>query len=569
MSSVFIKLEIDSSPIGASALARAGVPITDRAVSTDDVFPAGQRPPFERARPDWDTWSTAVDDVLERAGLTHGPAPSEIHVAAAAPLALTFQLGTGIGRFFSGETIAYGPRGDGAWLAYRSSSERDAVSGAYFTERPTLPSSPDGEGWVRLVIAVGGAIDAAQLRDEPEGQFRPLTLASPHPLDAASIGVCLAEIRAIIDAIPSAYGRQMRGLALYLRCPAPLALHVGRMINATVYPAIRVYNFAPSTGYALAVELPRHARFARQWNEVAPAHARDLARAARDELEKFFRTVQPEYLPPDAAIGQATREAMWTRLQDVARRTPEMDETIGARIDPLFDRRLAIGPELFYAHDPRIDVAFARRHAVYFVLHELFHYVQGLAHNFQNVGRGGVVLEEVDYAADAFAVGTLFAWSLARGGAEARDERQALLAGCADSLLRGLEAFDRYEQGPRIRRLAERRLRRYLIWHLQRARLRRLGHDFEPAHVWAVLWPRPFVEVGPIAGHLDHNAEKLVRKPDATAELFVALRGALIRRPGSAVFDPVRLVEAVRAMDGAGIDVVMRDLVANAPALAP
>jgi hypothetical protein len=43
-----------------------------------------------------------------------------------------------------------------------------------------------------------------------------------------------------------------------------------------------------------------------------------------------------------------------------------------------------------------------------------------------------------------------------------------------------MQAFDRAEHGSRIGRLAERRLRRYLIWHLQLARARTI----RPPRMW-------------------------------------------------------------------------------------
>jgi len=48
--------------------------------------------------------------------------------------------------------------------------------------------------------------------------------------------------------------------------------------------------------------------------------------------------------------------------------------------------------------------------------------------------------------------------------------------------LSGIEAFDRFEQGKRIEWLPERRLRRYLVWHLHRARAEAIVSEDQ-------LWP--------------------------------------------------------------------------------
>lgn len=79
-----------------------------------------------------------------------------------------------------------------------------------------------------------------------------------------------------------------------------------------------------------------------------------------------------------------------------------------------------------------------------------------------------------------------------------------------DAALSGIEAFDRAEQGDHLGRLYERRLRRYLIWHLQRARALSL-QNVEQA--WQMLEKRLIVELAPLDGYLDERFDKLVQSP--------------------------------------------------------
>ena len=81
------------------------------------------------------------------------------------------------------------------------------------------------------------------------------------------------------------------------------------------------------------------------------------------------------------------------------------------------------------------------------------------------------MLEAVDFAADVFALRVATSIALRRlrpssSPAALRDEAVAWF----DAVLYGIQAFDRWQHGTPITDLADRRLRRYLTWHLQRVR---------------------------------------------------------------------------------------------------
>jgi hypothetical protein len=193
------------------------------------------------------------------------------------------------------------------------------------------------------------------------------------------------------------------------------------------------------------------------------------------------------------------------------------------------------------------------------LLHELFHDGQDLrTSNYYDVGRAGTVLEGVDFAADAFALAVLIAWDLRRGGPralEAAGDRAARWVGWA---IEGIEAFDRFEQGVRIERLFERRLRRYLIWYLQRERARAVRQKANARNdVERLFAGRLAVELAPLAGRLDARFDKLVAGSTPHTELFAALDGHLIREARRPGFDPGALVDAVRRYDRAPIEMAM------------
>jgi hypothetical protein len=182
-----------------------------------------------------------------------------------------------------------------------------------------------------------------------------------------------------------------------------------------------------------------------------------------------------------------------------------------------------------------------------FLLHECVHDPQKITSNsYRGIGRAGVVLEDLDFWADAFAISVAFEHQVARGGDVAREGCRDLLVDLIDAHVLAMQAFDRMEQGDALARLPERRLRRYLIWALQRARADTIR---SPDHARLLLDVRVCVEIAPIKGRFDERDDKMVVEARADAELFVTAGGRLVRmsrRPG---FVPADLVEAVRTFN--------------------
>jgi hypothetical protein len=197
-----------------------------------------------------------------------------------------------------------------------------------------------------------------------------------------------------------------------------------------------------------------------------------------------------------------------------------------------------------------------------FVLHELAHgRGQGIrSSNFEGVGRAAVALEQVDYMADAFALRTLARHEL-RQLAPAKQEREAgkVASALTDSTLSAIEAFDKIGGATRMQRLPERRLRRYLIWYLQRARsatITRLEH-------LDGLFNTPMtVELAPLPGTLDpYRLEKVIDSVYTGTALFCAIGGRLLRVDPAPKPGPERIFEAICAFDRGTVNDVMERLV--------
>jgi len=143
-----------------------------------------------------------------------------------------------------------------------------------------------------------------------------------------------------------------------------------------------------------------------------------------------------------------------------------------------------------------------RKFGQLFMIHEVLHNVfQGINNgNYSGIGRAGVLVERIDYTADAFALCVCIAWALRKKGLDTI-EKQRQDGQCATILnnyirmvLSGLQAFDfdpkqverhrrrlnkrskrrkcigeNEDQHPKnlsLRRMTETRMRRYLIWCL-------------------------------------------------------------------------------------------------------
>jgi hypothetical protein len=189
--------------------------------------------------------------------------------------------------------------------------------------------------------------------------------------------------------------------------------------------------------------------------------------------------------------------------------------------------------------------------------------IQGIrSTNFQGIGRAGIALEQIDYMADAFAVRALAKNELTNlGSAKRAREAGRIVSELVDATLSGIEAFDRMGGAVRITRLTERRLRRYLIWHLQRARAETIRGK---SHLDDLLSVPLTVELAPLPGTLDsERLEKVVDGAYMETSLFCAVGGRLVRVDPAPLPGAADILEAVCTFNRATLTKVMSALVEN------
>jgi hypothetical protein len=333
-----------------------------------------------------------------------------------------------------------------------------------------------------------------------------------------------------------------------------LAFAAGRALNSHAQREIWVMNYDRGAdgvppGYELALTLPFRARTA-----LLPAAPEDklARREVLDEIIQGIEVLRQTLRPEDLALNESSHLGRrYLRFLEDLRvpRDPDGD----AFFLSIAHRELRVGAGLLEAlrrleGAGSIDRAGMARFAQLFVLHELYHDGQDLrSSNYAGIGRAGVVLEEVDYWADNFALATWVAWTVREGGARAERAIHEVTMCAIDTAIAGIEAFDRLAQGDRIAELYERRLRRYLIWHLQHERARTVRTKEDVALLFR---DRLFVELAPLEGVLDAEGDKLIRRADPRrTEVFAVRRGHLVRHRPSPGLDWSALVEAVRSFD--------------------
>lgn len=501
---------------------------------------------------DWVACSEAVARMVAdaRARLCdNGPLP-HFYVAGRAALPVFAQLGIELSKW--AKITAINQRPDKQWDVFPL-REANAPKFFYLVRGldTDLPSEADG----RVAVHVSTGREAPRekirtfLREQGERHAGLVEVRAGGKqtavLDASSAPAAIAELVEIFARIPDVYPRRS-GLALFLDGPATLALIAGRAINPNVLQDIWIPNF-DGEGYRPAVTLP--------WKgvvtpSIGTSSDDELARTRLlrdicDEIEELKKRLTVNHLPPLLSPDAKLRFVERLRAIEVCR------EPEGEAFElSVAERRLTFGPGLLEGlrharEDLRVQIG------VTVLLHELFHFDQHLhSTTYRGIGRAGFVLEEVDFWADTFAIYTLAKLEISRRGEEGRENARDIATRYVDVGLAGIEAFDRFEQGTRIERLYERRLRRYLIWYLQRARAQALASE---GQLWDVFGHRIVVELSLLQCHLDERSDKLVLGARAETELMVAIGGQLLRMPKSPIFDPATLIQHVRDFNTQGL----------------
>jgi hypothetical protein len=539
---VLLNLDDALDPDALAAFLPAGRPQMPALLATAFDAPRVVRQGGAKSPVNWDGVASAIAKLVVEARQSAVGRDVEYFIAGRAPLPAFVHLGFELSAFSMPPTLL-NRRKDGTWDAISLASSPGASHATFFTTPGGLPAgTSEATGRIAVFVStIGDPAPRAEIRrfvqehGEELAAVVELITAGPALLTRDNAGTAAVELASCLSRIPGCFP-YASGVALFVAGPAPLAFMAGRAVNPHMVRDLWVPNFDAGS-YVPAITLP--------WRSRAPVLDRsDEAVAARrsvlDELRTGIQELKHSFaadmLLPLVSAQQA--QQMVVRLQSLKFvDVPEGDE-FDLRV---LEDRLSFGHALLEAlRGESPDVL--RRAAGLFVLHELYHDGQGLrSTNFAGIGRAGVALEEVDYWADAVAISAL-AKNAAGTGAAAADA----LVSHVEAAIRCMEAFDRAEQGKRIERLAERRLRRYLIWHLQLARARTIRTTDDIDRVFA---DRVIAELAPLKGSLDAREDKFVLSAPVDCGLAIVVERKVIRHYASPSFSPALLVEAVRSFD--------------------
>lgn len=534
----------------------------------------GRSPGDIKGAHDWDGLARGVAQLAEQARAScDGEHLVHLFVAGRAPLPLFVQLGYSLSKLepFADVRVLNPDRG-GPWTEY-------PMAAAYASESPVLevvtglePEHPSvASGWVAVFVStIGTPAVVAELRgpinEANAGLAGLVELRSKAPLsitpeNSAQLAKQLAkQLPQVTGCYPTS-----DATAMFVAGPVPLAFAVGRALNENARP-VHVMNYTSVEGkptYELAVSLPMRAPHV--GGGMSPQE--ELARVTLlNNLNAGIDDLRRSLLPDDLAVPEssANKERYVRFLKEM--KVPR--EPKGTAFELSFTHReLQIGRGLLDGL-MRLNPTEQGRFVQQFILHELFHDQQNIrSTNYHQIGRAAAALEELDYWADTMALHSLVRWSLRRGGIAAEEGVGDLTVRWIDVALRGVQAFDQFEQGEQITRLYERRLRRYLIWHLQQARAATVRSKLD---VERLFQSRLVVELAPLQGALDGRQDKLVMSASSSTEFFAVCEGRLVRMGARPNFKPQDLVDAVRAFRPDDIREAMRIVVEeNRSVLAP
>jgi hypothetical protein len=557
---VVLDLDDTLDPIALAGFLPAGRPQLPPLLASAFGAPRVVRQGSGKSPVDWDGVAAAIVRLVTVARQGAEGREVEYFIAGRAPLPAFAQLGFEFSAFTYPPTLL-NRRKDGTPDAISLAASGDAAQPPFFANAVGLPACPsEATGRVAIFVStVGDPVPKAEIRrfvqsrsEELAGVVE-LVTAGPGLLTRDNAPSAALEIAACISRIPGCFPH-CSGLALFVAGPAHLAFMAGRAVNPHMVRDLWIPDFDAAM-YNPAITLPWRARAPMvDDSEVAIAARQVILNEMRSGIDELKQSLSAEALRP--VLSEPEANALVTRLK--ALKPSEVPQGLAFDLRILEDR-VSFGHGLLEAlRGEATDVI--RRAAGLFLVHEVYHVEQGLVStNFAGIGRAGVALEEVDYWADAVAISALAKNAVARGA-----QPSIAVVEHVAAAIRCMQAFDRAEHGARIERLAERRLRRYLIWHLQLARARTIRASEEIDELFA---DRIVVELAPLEGSLDARDDKIVQGVSSDCSMVVVVRRKLSRHHPNPNLAPPLLVEAVRCFDWKVLGDAMDHVVNERPEL--
>lgn len=539
-----------------------------------NFFPPDVRRQSDPSSPvDWMGLGQALAAMVSSAQAKLDPErTTEYHIASRAPLSVAALLGYTLQGFTARHVFHNRSRSE-EWQTFRL-GQRASTAGTtaaavaeFFTKRPNVTADSaapeslrisEASGWVALCVSLLGPVDRAPVRAALTAELADiveLSVIAPALLTPGNVATAVTEIRSAVSMIKARYP-QAKGVAFFYAGPSPLAFFTGRELNPKAVPhgTTRLYDYrATSKSYELAYELPLAQLGA---PHIGQTDGDRLARrrvfdTIRTELEDLQRTCQPEDLPgPESRASVLHMHIKNLRLP----REPAEGET---RLTLLSDQ-LELGDGLLEALRSLAENE-QKQIGLLFLLHEVLHFEQNLVNgNYRRVGQAAVALGQLDLTADVFSLEAAVRWTVRRGGPKANEGIATATEAFLRSYLRGVEAFDRLEQGDMLRRLSERRLRRYLTWYIQRERSKSI-RTLEDLR--SLCQTQIVAELAPLKGFLDNQYEKMVDATLPPTRLVIACDSDLLLIEQSPNFNAASLLDAVRHFRHDDVQPLMRHVV--------
>ena len=565
-----VLLEVDGNVDEARVLALAEGPYRQRAILRLSDFGYRRPPGFTpRDQLDWPALASALHALTSalrsRIDAASGAGRVEVYVAGLAPLAAFYALGTQLDLRTEDVIVANQRKQEpGTWDLLRLAPSPGASD---FFADPAVSSREVSESTGRPVVFISTQVapekvprDALRALVKSAGAdvaaIVPLVTVAPRVLDSSSTGACAFQLDVAFRDIAAAFPH--RG-GLTVAGPASLALFAGVATNPHQHlgpgTTIQLGEYAGGP-YVTALTLPLAAGSA----PVIPSDSASVL--ARGEAFRSFRAgvdvlrahltlpdiVVPAGLDPRAGRQDEVRQRVLAGLKSLQLGDQPEGDQFELR---LLHGKMVVGHGLLHAL-VELDRSTLESLGQLFTLHEVVHDHQGISsNNYRGIGRSGVVLEEADFWADAFALSTSVAHYVKRNGAVGEERVAKATVSFIDAHLAAMRAFDLMELGARPAEMPERRVRRYLIWYLQRARAATLR---TPADARLLFDARVAVELAPLRGRLDGRGDKIAVEPTPDCLLAFSVGGLVGRVPALPQnFDPSALLREVLAGDDAAV----------------
>jgi len=539
-----------------------------------DVAPWGPklRHPVDPVQIDWPRLGGAVQTLYSvlQERLADNTAPVHFYVAGFAPLPLFTQLGFLLSGWSPRVTIFNWYRTANEWRSLPLRA--DPAAPAFFDVRGMETMNP-ASGRVALYVAAADRNVPEEamsrfVRERGHSLAGVVSLTTGDELTEGNAAACASSLSEALSRLPTVFPNA-QGVDLFVRGPSALAFCAGRAVNPNQID-LNVPNHSPR-GYLSAIELP--------WRRAAAPPSlpgADAVQARQELLAEVtgrVRQLQSEMgtaqirLPSGLAVAPDEAARLVATLAGQLR---ESGVRAGTDEDVFrFDAKraeLRFGHRLLDALGQASDEA-RRRIVSLLVFNGLYHRAEGLDSCYGALGPATRILDEVDAWADAFAALVQVSREIDEGGHDALERCGGIVREILGAHLDALVLFDRISHGERIRALTERRLGRYLVGALQRARA---ASVVEPDQIAGLLGDRLTVALAPLETRVGLQGGREVVQPSSQARLYVAVNGRMRHVTTPPLVEPGGLVEAVKQGELATLVAAMKVVVEqNAAVLTP